>query len=471
MQLKPLFLALTWALAPVAQAANLSDMFRDAQAYDAQYASARAAWQAGQEKSVQGRAGLLPSVNLGGNIRYNDVNSTLPGGDASYDSNGLSINAAQPLFRKQNQVQYEQSKGQVKIAGMQLKVAEQDLILRVAQAYFDVLQAQDNIAFINSQKSAITEQLASAKRNFEVGTATITDTHEAQARFDLAVAQEIAEQNSLSIRLRALEKLIGKPAGALDTLADLKELKAEGNIDEWAARAAEGNLQGEIQRLSKTIADQEVERNRAGHYPTIDAVAGYSINNGQNFGPTQVDTRTATIGVELNLPIYQGGLTSSRVREAVANQEKARQDLEVATREAGLQARQAWLNVNSGAARVRALEQALVSSKAQLDSTKLGLQVGVRTNLDVLNAEQQVFSAQRDLAGARYAYLLSGLSLKAAVGALSADDLQAIDKLLTSQHSSPAASATGIRATAMPSGLALKADTLNLGMTTITASR
>jgi outer membrane protein len=334
-------------------------------------------------------------------------------------------------------VQYEQAKEQVKIAGMQFKLAEQDLILRVAQAYFDVLQSQDNIAFINAQKSAITEQLAAAKRNFEVGTATITDSHEAQARFDLAVAQEIAEQNSLNIRLRALEKLIGKPAGALDILVDNKILQADpGNLDDWATRAAEGNLQAEIQRIAKTIADQEVKRNRAGHLPTLDAVAGYSINNNQNFGTTQVDTRTASIGLELNVPIYQGGLTSSRVREAVANQEKARQDVEVASREASLQARQAWLNVNSGVARVRALEQALVSTQAQLDSTKLGLEVGVRTNLDVLNAEQQVRSAQRDLAGARYAYLLSVLSLKAAVGELSPADLAELD-----QHLRPPATA------------------------------
>jgi len=431
MQLKPLFIALTLALAPAAHATNLADVFRDAQAYDAQYAAARAARQAGQEKAVQGRAGLLPNVNLGGNVRYNSLESSLPGGDADYDSNGLSVSAAQPLYRKQNQVQYQQAKEQVKIADMQFRVAEQDLILRVAQAYFDVLESQDNIAFINAQKSAITEQLAAAKRNFEVGTATITDTHEAQARFDLAVAQEIAELNSLNIRLRALEKLIGKPAGTLDTLVDPAQLKAgPGNIDEWAARAAEGNLQAEIQRIAKTIADQEVERNRAGHLPTLDAVASYALNNGQNFGATQVDTRVASIGVELNLPIYQGGLTSSRVREAVANQEKARQDVEVATREASLQARQAWLNVNSGVARVRALEQALVSTQAQLDSTKLGLEVGVRTNLDVLDAEQQVLSARRDLAGARYAYLLSGLSLKAAVGSLSPEDLAEIDQYL-----------------------------------------
>lgn len=433
MQLKPLFLALSLALVPAAHAADLSEVYRDALAYDAQYASARAAYQAGQETAVQGRAGLLPNVNLGGNVRYNSVDSSLAGGDADFDSNGASLTAAQPLFRKQNLVAYAQAKEQVKIAALRFAAAEQDLILRVAQAYFDVLQSQDNIAFINAQKAAITEQLAAAKRNFEVGTTTITDTHEAQARYDLATAQEIAEQNNLNIRLRALEKLIGKPVGALDTLAEPVQLKAEvGHIDEWATIAADGNLQAEIQRVTKVIADQEIERNRAGHYPTLDAVAGYTISNNQNFGTTQVDTRTASIGVELNLPIYQGGLTSSRVREAVANQERARQDLENATREASLQARQAWLNVSSGVARVQALEQALVSTRAQLDSTRLGLDVGVRTNLDVLDAEQQVLSARRDLAGARYDYLLSRLALKAAVGSLNPADLTEIDQLLKS---------------------------------------
>jgi len=429
MRLKPLFLALTLALAPSAQAANLSDTYRDARAYDAQYASARAAYQAGREKAAQGRAGLLPNVSLSGNALYNDVSGEFL--EDTFVSSQIGVQAAQPIFRKQNWVEYAQSKEQVKIAEMQFKTAEQDLILRVARAYFDVLQSQDNLAFIAAQKAAITEQLAAAKRNFEVGTATITDTHEAQARYDLAVAQEIAEQNSLNIRLRALEKLIGKPAGSLDTLAAGGLLQAEaGSIDDWALRAADGNLQAEIQRIAKTIADQEVERNRAGHYPTLDAVASYTIINNQNFGAVQIDTDTAIIGVELNLPIYQGGLTSSRVREAVANQEKARQDLENATREASLQARQAWLNVNSGAARVKALEQALTSTQSQLDSTKLGLDVGVRTSLDVLDAEQQVLSARCDLAGARYEYLLAGLSLKAAVGILSPADLAAIDQLL-----------------------------------------
>ena len=435
MPLKPLFLALSLTLATGAGAANLSEVYRSAQAYDATFASARAAYRAGQEAAAQGRAGLLPNVALDGNLRYNSLDSSLPGGDADYDSNGASVSAAQPLFRKQNWVQYAQSKEQVKIAARQFEVAEQDLILRVAEAYFDVLLSQDTIAFIDAQKAAITEQLAAAKRNFEVGTATITDTHEAQARYDLSLAQEIAEQNTLAIRLRALEKIIGAPPGALDRLAEPVRLTPlAGNIEEWAGRAAEGNLQAEIQRIAKTIADQEVERNRAARYPTLDAVAGYSVNNNQAFGNLQVDTRTASVGLELHMPIYQGGLISSRVREAVANQERARHDLETAIRDASLQAREAYLNVSSGMARVRALEQALTSTQAQLDSTKLGLEAGVRTNLDVLNAEQQVLSARHDLAAARYAYLLSGLALKAAVGTLGPADLVEID-----QHLQPVA--------------------------------
>ena len=330
-------------------------------------------------------------------------------------------------------MQYEQAKLQLKVGESQLKLAGQDLILRVARAYFDVLQAQDNIAFIQSQKAAISEQLASAKRNFEVGNATVTDTHEAQARYDLATAQEIAAQNEREIRLRNLQRLVGKPPVSLAALGDkvALQLPAQGAMDEWVTRASEQNLQAQIQRDLKLIADQEVERHRASSYPTLDAIASYSINNNQNFGSQQVDSRTALIGLALAVPIYQGGLQSSRVREAVANQDKARFDLDNANREAGLQASQAYLNVVNGEAQVKALEQARISTQAQLDSTKLGLQVGVRTSLDVLNAQQQVLSAQRDLAAARYNFILSGLNLKAAVGALDAADLAEVDQYLS----------------------------------------
>ena len=438
MRFTPLSLALAFALAPIAHAENLSDTYHAARAYDAQYAAARAAFEAGQEATAQARAGLLPNVSASGYIRHNDVDTDF--GDSEFTSDGAAISAAQPLFRRQNQVAYQQARQQVKIAELQLAIAEQDLILRVSQAYFSVLESQDNLAFIAAQKAAITEQLAAARRNFEVGTATITDTHEAQARYDLAVAQEIAELNVFSIRVRALEKLIGRPAGTLDTLAEGEPLQRDpGGIDVWAERAAENNLQARIQQLAKTIADYEVRRRRAGHYPTLDAVASYSVNNNQNFGVQQLDTKIATAGLELNVPLFQGGLVNSQVREAVANRERAQQDLENATREASLRAREAWLNVNSGSARVRALEQALTSTEAQLESTKLGRDVGVRTSLDVLNAEQQVLSARRDLAAARYGYLLALLSLEAAVGTLAEDDLAAIDAHLRPPAPAPAA--------------------------------
>ena len=436
MPLKPLFIALGLVFATSAHSANLGDVYRDAFTYDAQYAAARAAYQAGLEKLPQGRAGLLPNVNLGGNVQWNDVTSDTPGVDASYSSSGLALSAAQPLFRRQNWVHYEQAKLQVKLAETQLKIAEQDLILRTARAYFDVLQVHDNIRFTRAQMDAITEQLASAKRNFEVGTATIIDTHEAQARFDLARSQEIAEQNNLAIRQYGLEKIIGKPATGLAPLGDKVLLRAPEPpaIEDWVSLADQHNLQADIQRTAKLIADQQVEFNRAGHYPTLDAVASYNLNNNQSVGSlglARTDVRTAVVGLQLNLPIYQGGLVSSQVREAVANQEKARFDLDNALREASLLARQSYLDFTSGQARAQALEQALVSSQAQLDSTKLGMQVGVRTSLDVLNAEQQVHLTQRDLAAARYNLILAGLSLKATAGALSAQELAVVDQYLS----------------------------------------
>ena len=432
-----LIIALGLALSTSAHSANLSDIYRDAAGYDAQFASARASYQAVQERVPQARAGLLPNVSGDAYLRRNDVVSTLPGGDARFTSDGFSISAAQPLFRLQNWVQYEQAKLQVSVGQSQLKLAEQDLIIRLARAYFDVLQAQDNIAFIRSQKAAISEQLASAKRNFEVGMATVTDTHEAQARYDLTTSQEIAAINARDIRLRALQRLVGKSPSPLATLTDKAPLKLTGpvgtgplGIDEWVNRATDQNLQTRVQRDLKLIADREVERNRALQYPTLDAIANYSVNNNQNFGSQQVDTRNAVIGLELAVPIYQGGLGNSRVREAVANRDKAQFDLENAQREAGLQASEAYLNIANGEAQVKALEQARISTQAQLDSTKLGLQVGVRTSLDVLNAQQQVLSAQRDLAAARYNFILAGLNLKAAVGELHAADLTEVDRYL-----------------------------------------
>lgn len=413
-----------------ASAENLSEAYRAALAHDAGYAAAQAAYRAAQEKTPQARAGLLPSASLNANTRHNDVDTSL--GNSDFNSWGWSVNAAQPIYRGQNWVAYDQARLSVQLAENQLKVAGQDLVLRAARAYFDVLLAQDSLEFIRAQKAAITEQLAAARRNFEVGTATITDTHEAQARFDLATAQEIAAQNDLEIKRRALYTLTGKDMNTLAALAPSPALAtpAPASMDEWVNRSQSDNLQVRIGQQAKLIADMEIERARRGHHPTLDLTASYSDNNNQNVGVGTIDSKATVVGLEFALPLYQGGLVSSQVREAVANQDKARQQLEETLRSAALQTRQAYLNVTSTEAQVKALEAALASSQKSLESTLLGLEVGVRTNVDVLNAQQQLTSARRDLAAARYNFLLSVLNLKAAAGALTATDLEDIDRLL-----------------------------------------
>ena len=292
------------------------------------------------------------------------------------------------------------------------------------------------MAFSGSQKAAISEQLAQAKRNFEVGTSTITDTHEAQARFDLTTAQEIAAQNDLEIKRSALQRVIGTTPDQLSPLSGTLPLTVPepNNVEQWIANAEQKNYQLRIQEAAVEIATQEVERNRAGHYPTLDMVATYGDNSASG-GAFNVgsDTKSKTIGLQLNLPIYQGGAVNSKVREALANQEKSRQDLEDTKRQIALQTRQAFLGVTSGSAQVRALEQALVSNQSSLDSTKLGFEVGVRTSVDVLNAQQQLFSAKRDLAQARYNYIQNQLKLRASVGSLAEPDLEQVNQWLTSK--------------------------------------
>jgi outer membrane protein len=430
---------LAFLCSAAASAADLLEIYREAQKSDAVYASARAAWAAGQEKLPQGRAGLLPQASLSASTQYNDRdirsrNPATPESSGQFNSNSVTLSLTQPIYRAQNLAQYEQAKTQVAQADAQFSLAAQDLILRVAQAYVDVLLAQNDVELAAAQKAAIGEQLAQAKRNFEVGTSTITDTHEAQARYDLTVSQEIAAQNNLEIRKRALEQVIGKPAPALALLGKnfVLSLPEPNAMDQWVAEANQSNLQILISQAGLTFALQEVTRNRGAHLPTLDAFASYSDSaTGSGIqGGFGNDTTSRVVGLQLAVPIYQGGLTSSRVREALANQDKARQDLENARRTAELNTRQAFLGVTNGVAQVKALQAALVSSQSSLDSTRLGLEVGVRTQVDVLNAQQQLFSTRRDLAQATYNYMLSLLRLKAAVGRLAEDDLVKVNAWL-----------------------------------------
>ncbi len=414
---------------PGLHAANLLDIHTEAQSQDSAYASARAAYQAGLEKLPQGRSLLLPNVALSANVTGNDVDS--PTVKRQFSTEGFTLSLSQPVYRKQNFLQYDQAKGQVNIAEAQYAAARQDLAMRVAQAYFDVLLAQDNVALAGAQKTAIAEQLEQAKRNFEVGTSTITDTHEAQARHDLASAQEIAAKNDLEIKKRALQQIIGRIPDALAGLnAKLPLNYPEPNdMGKWVEAAEQQNLQLQVQRTALEIATLEVEKNRAGHLPTVDLVASYNSTNNPSYMFSGTTT-TGSIGLQLNLPLYQGGLVDSKIREALANQDKARQDVETARRQVMLQSNQAFLGVTSGIAQVKALEQALVSSQSMLESTRIGQEVGVRTSVDVLNAQQQLFSAKRDLSQARYNTILSQLKLKLATGVLGENDLQQVNQWL-----------------------------------------
>jgi len=443
MKQRKLFLTLAVVFAAgSAWGADLISVYRDAVAYDAQFASARASLDAGREKLPQGRAGLLPTIGLASGTTWNDLEvhrrtspETIPPYmPVKYNTSGWTVTLTQPLFRWQNWLGYNQSELQVVQAEAQFGAARQDLIVRVAQSYFDVLLAQETLATTRAQKVAISEQLESAKRNFEVGTATITDSNEAQSRFDLAVAQEIAAESDLLVKRQVLRQIVGKDHDALKSLRPNLQIgrPQPDNMDSWVDSAENGNPSVLLFKAGLDIAALEAQKQRAGHYPTLDLVATNGLNSatGNTLTGFGSDSRGTTIGVQLAIPIFAGGLTSSRDREAVSLREKAAADLDNARRTAALQARQSYLGVTSGLSQVKAYEAALVSSQSSLDSNKLGYEVGVRINIDVLNAQSQLYDTRQKLAKARLDTLIAQLKLKAAAGNLSEDDLAAINALL-----------------------------------------
>jgi len=415
-------------------------VFREAQRYDAVYSAARYSLEAGRERLPQGRALLLPSLNLAANSTRSqldvDAKTNVAGTtfNRSFTNNNYTLTLSQPIYRPQNFAQYSQADFQVKQAEATFGQAGQDLAVRVAQGYFDVLAAQDTLTLVGAQKAAISEQLAQAKRNFEVGTATITDTHEAQARYDLIVSQEIAAQNDLANKRQSLQLITGKEYPRLSTLrTDVRLPPPNPNqMDAWVDLAEKQSYTVQVTEAAAEVAQLEVRRASAGHRPTLDVVASYGQTAESATATTAFgrDTSTQSIGLQLALPLYQGGAVSSREREAAANYNKARDDLQNARRTAALTARQSYSSVVNGIAQVGALEQALVSSQSALDSNRLGYEVGVRINIDVLNAQQQLFSARRDLAVARYNTITNHLKLKAAAGSLREEDLEEVNRVL-----------------------------------------
>jgi outer membrane protein len=432
--------ALLAAAALPARAEDLMQVYRDAQRYDAVFSAARHSLDAGREKLAQGRALVLPTLGLTGNLTGQRLESESknPAVTPSFTRNprlfGYQLTFTQPVFRPQNWNQYGQAELQVEQAEATFGQASQDLALRVAQAYFDVLAAQDTLALVRAQKAAISEQLAQAKRNFEVGTATITDTHEAQARADLSAAQEIASQNDLDSKRRALQLLTGKEYAALAPLRGDVKLPPPNPTDmqSWVDLAQKQSYPVLVQQAVTGIADLEAKRASNARLPTLDLVATYGSTDqtATLTSPVGNTLTQTTIGLQLAMPLYQGGGLTSREREAAALALKGRDDLDNARRSSTLTTQQSYLAVINGIAQVGALEQARISSQSALDSNKLGYEVGVRINIDVLNAQQQLYSTERDLAVARYNTITNHLRLKAAAGSLVEPDLEEVNRVL-----------------------------------------
>jgi len=431
------FLAL--GLQAQAQAIDLLQSLQAAQGADAQFAAARSTQQAGKEKLSQGRSAMLPTINLSANYTYTDntIDFAAASRNMQYNSSGVGVSLVQPLLRQQNWLIYSESELQVAISDAQFRMAKQDLIVRVAQAYFDVLIANDTVQLAEAQKKSIAEQLEQARRNFEVGTATITDTYEAQARFDLTESQLISAQSNLEVKRRSLEQIINTNPGELKAVsAELKlDAPLPSDVTKWVAEAQQQSVQVTIAQALADLAEKEVDRNRGGHYPTLDLVANIAKNTssdgtftGAGYGSS--DTTSKSVGVQFNMPLFQGGATQSKWREAEANRDKAKQDLENAKRTVDVLVRQSYLGVVNGIAQVQALRQALKSSESLLRASETGQKVGVRTSLDVLNAQQQLFSTRRDLYQAQYNYLMSHLRLKAAAGSLEDADMERINQTL-----------------------------------------
>ncbi|MGQ0727459.1 TolC family outer membrane protein [Acidovorax sp.] len=436
LSLSILSLALGASLCAPAQAQSLLQLVESARTYDTAWQSARAQLDAAARKADQARAGLLPSAALTGGLTRSNVELSKPKIENTGTAQTVGVNASQPLYRPANRITLEQGQRGVDVAQAQLDAATQDLLVRVSQAYFDVLAAQDTLTFVQAQKAAVSEQLAAAKRNFEVGTTTVTDSREAQARYDLVIAQEIAAENDLRVKRLALDQLVGIAGTKPQPLALPVQLPGvvPDNLATWVDTARDQQPGVRQAAIALDIARLETKKAETGHLPTVDLQAGYNVTRNLHGTITSpgvtARSNAASVGVALNLPLFAGFAVQNRVKETLALETKAEADLETARRNVAQATRAAFYGVQSGQGQVQALEAAEASSQSALDANKLGYQVGVRINIDVLNAQSQLYQTKRDLAQARYNVLLGGLKLRQAAGTLSQQDIEAVNALL-----------------------------------------
>jgi outer membrane protein len=418
---------------------DLRDIYDKARQRDPVYRGALHVLQGARERVPQARAAVLPALSLNGGTGRQDGRAAFgaaPNEDRDVRNWNWTLQLTQALWRPAAWSALDQAHRQERLAEQQFRLAEQELVLRVAQAYMDVLVASEAQRVSGLQLAAIEKQLELATRNFEVGTVTVTDVHEAQSRLDLSRAQSVTARNDLESRRAELERILGEPVGHMAGLRQGGDPVATvpDGVQAWAESARETALQVRIAQAALEVAESEVQRSRAAHSPSLDLTAGYggSYASGSISSPADVAARTRSgqVGLNFTLPLYAGGGVAARVREAMSQHDKASEDLEAARREAAARARQAYSAVMNGQAQINALQSAVRSSQSAVEANRIGYRIGTRINIDVLNAEQQLYAAQRDLYKARAETLVQGLRLKAANATLDEADLNHVNRQL-----------------------------------------
>ena len=410
---------LLMAVSAASATENLLEIFEIALESDPDYLATGAEHRAAQETVPQARANLLPNARLTFETKWNERQRR----DDSR-SDVLTLDVGHPIYHLDRRIALDQAGNRVARADALYAAARQDLMVRVAERYFRVLEAKDELSFATATLEAFEQQLAQSRQRFEVGLIAITDVEEAKAGFDLSRAQLIAAENALDIAREALRETIGEYQEQLAPLAELHLVTPEpADIDKWTEIALEHNLRLLAARHDAEIARKQIGRVRAGDSPTLDAIGSVGLRdsdsgNGEN--------RNANVGLRLIIPLYNGGSVLSRTRESRHLHQRALDVLERERRRAQRETRDAYLGVNSGISRVNALEQAVRSSEAAAEAIEAGFQVGTRTSVDVLNAQRDLFRARRDLSEARYSYILNVLRLKRAAGTLSEEDLRLV---------------------------------------------
>jgi TolC family type I secretion outer membrane protein len=421
---------------------DLLQAYQAAQQQDATILASRAAAQAGRERLPQARSQLLPNVAMSVGRNQNNLVNTTPNSlgqeqtsETHYPSLNRTLTVRQPLFRSYLAAQYRQAEAQVQEAEASLAQDEQNLAVRVSGAYFEAMLTHEQLALVLAQRTAYTTQLDAARKSLAAGSGTRTDVDDAQARLDMNAALEIEARQNVSYTLRQLEMLVNQPVDKLATLdvARLELLQPQPNVlQDWIARAETGNPQLQSLRAQVETSRQEVKKAGSGHYPTLDAVAQWSRSESENILNVASRYTNASVGLQLNIPIFSGGYVNSSVRQALAGQEHAEQALEAGRRDLGVRVYKEFRGMTENIPKVRALELALRSADQLVLSSRKSFQAGSRTVIDVLNAEQQRMVVLRDLAQARYMYLIARIRLLALVGAADDEAVVAINRMLKS---------------------------------------